>query len=76
MDVNEININDFFLTQYVHVTANTLPPSVLTEAFIDDFGYTQIGIDMYDPSISESLKLNPVTHKYEISDIANNDEHP
>lgn len=70
MDVNEININDFFLTQYVHVTANTLPPSVLTEVFVDDFGYTQIGIDMYDPSIAEAMELNPITHKYEISDIS------
>ena len=68
--VNEINIHDFFLTQYVHVTANTLPPAVLTEAFVDDFGYTQIGIDMYDPSIAEAIELNPVTHKYEISDIS------
>jgi len=40
MDVGNVSIGDFFLTQYVHVTANTLPPAVLTEAFVDDFGYT------------------------------------
>jgi hypothetical protein len=25
---------------------------------------------MYDPSIAEAMELNPITHKYEISDIS------
>jgi hypothetical protein len=40
IDTGNVSVGDFFLTQYVHVTANTLPPAVLTEAFVDDFGYT------------------------------------
>ena len=60
------NIADFFLTSYIHVTANTLPPVVLTEAFVDDYGYTQIGLDMYDPDITRALVLN--NNKYSFNE--------
>ena len=69
IDSGNVSVGDFFLTQYVHVTANTLPPAILTEAFVDDFGYTQIGLDMYDPAIYDTLKYNRNTNKYEFNDV-------
>ena len=51
-------IKDYLLTQYVHVTANTLPPIGLPDIFVDDNNLTQIALDVYDPSIYSTIVLN------------------
>ena len=51
-------IKDYLLPQYVHITANTVPPAGLEDAFVDDNHMTQIALDIYDPSIYSTIVYN------------------
>lgn len=55
LPTTEADVFDFLLTQYIHTSSYTKPPIALPDAMTDDYGYTHMSLDMYDPSIRSTL---------------------